>query len=191
MKKCLIFALILLCLTGCSGISELENRDFVLGLGLEYDNNEYTAYASIAQLTVSGEDTGAKTNLKSAVGKTPQQAFESLDRVTSGRLFYGQAVAMLVDNAEAEAIDYCASNLEIGKSIIMLKSNDISMVYNSKYGDSTAIDFIEDYYGNNIKNVKKVTLNELLIARSENKNIELPEITVENDEPKIISKRGV
>jgi hypothetical protein len=186
MKNIILLCLIAILLCGCNGSREVENRDFVLGCALEKSGNKYTAYAAIAVLSADSNESGREVIVKKGYGTSAKTAFENLDSVTSGKLFFGQCSVAICDEYLSfnELADFCENNNEMSKNVILLKGENAENIFETEYGTSSAVAFIEDYYDNN-QNARKVTLNDYYIVKSKNEEINIPTVTLYDDEIKI------
>lgn len=178
MKNRFVFILLLLLiLTGCKS-RELEDRDFVMIIGI--DKKELCSlYADIAELNDSSDNIEIKDNVISAEGSTITNALNKINKETSGELFLGHVQTILVanDDCKSELKRLIRNNGEIGRDIPVLKCSEIQRVISNDSGNIKLQDYISKYFENNKH--KKVNI-ESYLNENENKD-SLPVVSLNND----------
>jgi hypothetical protein len=151
-----------------------------MGCALEKTQNGYKAYTATAVLSPDSSETGCELTIQYAEGETSEIAFNNIDKLTSGKIFFGQCAVVICDeNSVDEMTEFCKNNNEMSKNVILLTGDNSEKIYSYKYANTNAIQFIEDFYDNN-NGVQKVTLNDYLIAKSENITLKIPNVTENN-----------
>ena len=148
MKRIMAFMCILL-LTGCSEGKDLENRDFVMAVGLEEDQKGFTVYTSVAKLSNKGEDTGSEEILYEGRGGDIASALADLNTRTAGEIYMGHTKALVLDSGFSkygQLIDCIKGNVEMGRDIVVVKSDDVKSVMESKPDDMTVSAYIYKYF---------------------------------------------
>jgi len=83
--------------TGCWDRVEIEDRAFVVAIGIDSDNGEYVVSLSIPLLKKDGNaENNEPRHIKSAQGKTITEAMKKLDAKTDKTLYYGQAKLLML-----------------------------------------------------------------------------------------------
>ena len=87
-------------LTGCWDRVEIENRAFVVSIGIDKDEgDDFTVSLSIPLYKKDGDsDDEDKHHIKTATGKTITEALKNLDAKTDKTLYYGQAKLLVLGN---------------------------------------------------------------------------------------------
>lgn len=77
MKKILLLILCIFLLTSCSDYKELKDIDIITGIGVDYEDNEYTVTLEILKSKASGDKEETETVLVSSSDEIFSNAFES------------------------------------------------------------------------------------------------------------------
>lgn len=93
----LLCTLPLLSLTSCWDRVEIENRAFVVSLGVDKDDDKFAVSLSIPLYKKdSDSDDDDKHHIKTATGKTITEALKNLNAKTNKTLYYGQAKLLVL-----------------------------------------------------------------------------------------------
>lgn len=93
----LLCTLPLLSLTGCWDRVEIENRAFIVSLGIDKNDDKFAVSLSIPLYKKDGDsDDDDKHHIKTATGKTITEALKNLDAKTDKALYYGQAKLLVL-----------------------------------------------------------------------------------------------
>ncbi len=179
MKRLFGFMLILL-LTGCGGGRDLENRDFVMAVAVEEENNDFVVYTSVSKLSSKGEDTGTEEILYEGRGSNIDSAFKDMDLKTAGDLYLGHTKALIIDNdftSYESLINYIRDNVEIGRDVVVVRGKNVSDILASRADDMTSSAYIYKYY----KDKPKVDIDTLIDSYNSGKSINIPEAVADNE----------
>jgi spore germination protein len=96
-----IFAAPLFAFTGCYDRVEIENRAFVVSMGLDKAEEGYTltVTTALAQNGKGENDDKEEMKTRNVSAKTLTEAFHELDAKTGKRLYYGQAKLIVLGDA--------------------------------------------------------------------------------------------
>ena len=150
--------LILFGATGCWDKVEIENRAFVVSIGIDAEDGEYAVSLSIPHLAKDEED--EESYIKTATGKTVAEALKSLDSKTNKTLYFGQAKLLvlseeLLENSDMlhHVVNALTSNSEIDLRINVLATDDSAKdILEAKCPDETMPGlFVSDIYRNKNK----------------------------------------
>jgi len=144
--------------TGCWDKVEIENRAFVVSIGIDAEDGEYAVSLSIPHLAKDEED--EESYIKTATGKTVSEALKSLDSKTNKTLYFGQAKLLvlseeLLENSDMlhHVVNAFTSNSEIDLRINVLATDDSAKdILEAKCPDETMPGlFVSDIYRNKNK----------------------------------------
>ena len=120
-------------LTGCWDKIEVENRAFVVAIGIDKTGGAYTVSITAPLLKKDGEDEGqGPQHIKTATGQTVAEAMEKLGAKTNKTLYYGQAKTLvlgeeLLDSKEmtANAVHAIQSKaaIDLGMNVLAAKGD--------------------------------------------------------------------
>jgi len=135
----LILIPILLIGTGCWDRVEIENRSYVVAIGIDMEENEFAVTLSVP-LFEQGQDTESETPgfLQTATGKTITETLKELDSQSDNTLYYGQAKVLVLGHNVLE-------NSETTNSIInaLKHNNEIDLRINVLVAEDTAKEILE------------------------------------------------
>lgn len=194
-KLSVMMILCMLILTGCWDNVELDDRDFVIGMAIDKVNERYVVSLALPKLSDDGEGNKQGGSIKSASGKTIAEALKNVEGYTSGRLYYGHTKICIIGesvlketNGLRSVMDVLERNNEISRKLMMLSGKIGGDILSEDYENETIIDFVEDFYKNNIGGVGITfrqdyggLLNDLLI----NGNSVIPKIYMEDKQPRM------
>jgi spore germination protein len=116
---CILLAVPLLTFTGCYDNMEIENRAFVVAIGLDkaddHDKNGYRYTVSVSG-TLGGrdeEDDGSEKHIKKASAKTLTEAMHKLDKEINNRFYYGQAKIIVLGEGLLEDAELVRNTLSV------------------------------------------------------------------------------
>jgi len=117
---------------GCWDRVEIENRAFVVAIGIDSNEGEYVVSLSVPLLKKDGDEKSDEPHhIKSAQGKTITEAIKKLDAKTDKTLYYGQAKLLvlgsnLLSDADmaSSAINAIRSKTEIDLHIHVLAAEE-------------------------------------------------------------------
>jgi len=148
-------------LTGCWDRVEIENRAFVVSLGVDKDDDKFAISLSIPLYKKGGDsDDDDKHHIKTATGKTITEALKNLDAKTDKALYYGQAKLLVLggellsdSQMTANVINTLSHKTEIDLRINVLAADGRAQdILESKPpGESLPGLFVADIYRNKNK----------------------------------------
>ena len=95
--KLLTIIFLTLPLTGCWDRIEIENRAFVVSIGIDKQDEKYAVSLNIPLYKKNGDsDDEDNHHIKTATGKTISEALKNLDAKTDKTLYYGQAKLLVL-----------------------------------------------------------------------------------------------
>lgn len=179
MSKYVFIVLTALLLTGCQSKNELENRDYVMAIGIDKDNG-YDVTAAVAKLAGSKDSPNTEENIYTGKGNSISDAMADINNKTKGELFLGHNKVFVLsndfDNYE-ELINYFSKNIDISRDTIIVSANEPKKILEGKNNDDSASEYIYSYF----EDKNKFDLDRLMDYYSRNKQIELPDVKIENE----------
>lgn len=178
MKKLCVFMCVLL-LTGCSG-KDLENRDFVMALAVEEQDNDLVLYTSVSKLSSKGEDTGTEEILYDGRGKDFASAFADMNSKTAGDLYLGHTKALIIDNNFTkidQLVDYAKNNVELGRNVVVVRGDNVSEILGAKSDEMTSASYIYKYF----EDKDKVDIDSLIDSSNYNRSINIPKAVLSRE----------
>jgi spore germination protein len=148
-KKLLLLIFCVIFFTGCWDKVEIENRAFVVAMGIDKGEENYVVTLSIP---VSDDEENSE-RVKSATGRTIPEALKKLDKKDNKQLFYGQTKVIvfgedLLDDRElfCGALKSLDNVLESTRRIHVLAAKDAEKILETKppdeiFPNSHALDF--------------------------------------------------
>ena len=128
-----------LIMTGCWDSVEIENRSYVVAIGIDMEEDEFAVTLSVP-LFEQGTDTESDTPgfLQTATGKTITEALKELDAQSDNTLYYGQAKVLVLGNDVLK-------NSETTNSVInaLKHNNEIDLRINVLIAEGTAKEILE------------------------------------------------
>lgn len=131
MSKKILPVLAILLLTGCWDKVELENRGFVVSLGVDKNENKYAVSMAVPNVAALAEKSGSdKANsVKTADNETIAGAMSMADSASSQTMYYGQTKMTVLgkdvltdERLFREALDAMERNREINRKMIILST---------------------------------------------------------------------
>lgn len=155
-------------LTGCSDMVQIEDRDFVMGLALSYDNNEFTAILQRPDLqSITGQGvTDEQELLVSFTGENLSRIKEAYAKQSEKRLDFSHLKVIILDHKISESkkgmnefLRYVEDEYEISRNTLVFYTADDEGIINGKIGDE-----LQSLYQNNPSNadIKKVTVGDMI-----------------------------
>lgn len=166
-------------LTGCGNDMEMENRDYVMAVGIDKDKN-YNLTMSVAKLSEGSDKEERAENIVEGIGSTIANAIADANNKTKGSIYLGHnKVIILSDDFKDydELIEYTNKNIEISRDIVIVKAENPAEAIKAKNNDDTASEYIYTYF----ENKNKVDLDSLMDYYNNKTSIELPRAVIEND----------
>ncbi|NLJ90677.1 MAG: GerAB/ArcD/ProY family transporter [Clostridiales bacterium] len=194
----IIATVILFSLTGCRDMTEIEDRDFIQAIGIDYIDGQISlslASPDLAAYTDGGpSDEDAKEKLlKTLTGNDFYQLEEEYLNLANRRLDFSHLQVVIlgrqvVDNKDLyySFLTYIENKYEISRNTLVVMSDSMAqdiMVLNSKM-DTGIGDYIYQLYRINVLNKgrEEVKLQNLLLSRNEEGFVvKLPVLGVEED----------
>jgi len=147
-----------LILTGCWDRVEIENRAFVVAIGIDKEDDTYALSLSVPLLKKEGDEED-ECHIKTATGKTITEALKQLDAKTDKTLYYGQAKLLvlggdLLNSPEMtdRTIQAMKNNREIDLRINVLAAESAKGILEAKPpGETLPGLFVADIYRNKHK----------------------------------------
>ena len=136
----------ILSFTGCWDRVEVENRAFVVAIGIDNDGGEYTVSISVPLFKKDDDENSEKlSHVKAATGNTVVEAMHKLDDKTNKTLYYGQMKTLvlgegLLENAEmtGDAINAIKNMQAVDLGVYVLAAKgDAGDVLEAKPPDET------------------------------------------------------
>jgi len=119
-KKAAVFLLLpLFLLSGCWDAIEIENRAFVVSIGIDATNDgEYTLSICVPLLKKGGSinDADEPHHIKTATAPTISEAVKKLDAATDKTLYYGQAKLLVLGSNLMQCQEMLAAAIHAVKS---------------------------------------------------------------------------
>ncbi len=220
MRRVLIPIVLLLPLLLCSCWDkiELENRGFVISLGIDKykkgedaatfeDNAQKNRFTVLMALPNVGAllGTGGKEESKSvkkAANETVSAAMRLIDSYSSQKLYFGQTKVVVLgeellmdQNLLREAVDALERNRELSRKIIILSSkNSVEDVLKSSApGEPLMGLFVSDFYKNNLSSAEMAFRQDLESMTRQLRfsgDVLIPQISLEGDGEKKDIKLG-
>ncbi|MEI3162394.1 MAG: hypothetical protein V8S74_03145 [Lachnospirales bacterium] len=176
MTKIIFSLFIILSLTGCKNVRELENRDYVMAIGID-NKNGYDLTMAIADLT---DEDNQKENITSGKGKSLKETIENINVKTKGNMYLGHNKAIIISddfNNYDELINYASKNIELSRDSVIVKAKNPSEIIASKNNNDSASNYIYSYFDR----TDKVDLDKLMDYYNNNSNIVIPTVSIENN----------
>lgn len=173
MSKILIALAMILTLTGCKNVKELENRDYVMAIGINKDKvyNITMAVANISDAENIAED------ITEGKGNTLNEALANVNSKTKGSIYLGHNKAIiLADNFNDynEITEYASNNIELSRDSVIVKAKNPAEVIKSKNGKDSASKYIYTYF----ENKDKIDLDKLMDCYNNNSPVNLPKAEI-------------
>lgn len=178
----------MLLLTGCGNSKELENRDYVMAIGID-EKNGYDVSVAVAKLSYGSNNEKHEETIYKGNGKTINEAISVINNKTKGNLYLGHNKVMVLSENYKDydsLINYVSDNIEISRDTVIMKAENPEEILKSKNNDDNASDYIYDYYNN----INKVDLDKFMDYYNKGENINLPVAIIE-DKNIIIKKTNV
>ena len=102
---------VLLSFTGCWDRVEVEDRAFVVAIGIDEEDGEYEVSLSVPLLKKEGQEDDEAPHIKTATGKTISEAMKNLDAKTDKTLYYGHAKLLVLGKDLLEDADMVSSTI--------------------------------------------------------------------------------
>lgn len=143
MKKIIIVLLLLVCCTGCYDYDELSNMAIVVGMGMDFENNEYKLTYEILNDTEASESSGGSPASKSYVvtgsGKTIVEATQDINAKIAKRSYYMHLkVIVLGENITKnnldKTVDYLLRSPKLSNEFLSIVAKDTTAydIFNSE-----------------------------------------------------------
>lgn len=178
MNKYVFITLAVLLLTGCQSNKELENRDYVMAIGIDNEKG-YDVTAAVAKFTGGEDSSNSDENIYTGKGNSINEAMADINNQTKGQLYLGHNKIFVISNNfnnYEDLIDYFSKNIEISRDTVIVSANNPKEILESKNNDDSASEYIYSYF----EDKNKFDLDRLMDYYSRNKQIELPEVKIEN-----------
>lgn len=193
-KFILISILSVLLLTGCSDLVEVQNRAFVLAMGVSVSDGQYEIIFANPEY---GKDTKEKGNDSEKRIHSYKSSYlngieEKYNISSDKRLDYRHLEVIIFDKSIAEDADmllrfteYIKGNYEFSRNVILYYySGDASDIFemDKKTGKSIG-DYLKMLSDNNQKrnNLKPITIGNLMTGLSQGKTVVVPKIEITED----------
>ncbi|MEH7332087.1 Ger(x)C family spore germination protein, partial [Neobacillus drentensis] len=108
MKRKLVISILAFCilLTGCSGLKNIQDLNYIVAIGLDYDaeKGEYKAYlqalnfANVAKIEAGRPTEKVPAFVASATGETLNLAVRKLYKTSEPPLFFGHVITYVISN---------------------------------------------------------------------------------------------
>ncbi len=167
-------------LTGCNGGKDLEGRDFVMAVGVEEEQNNFILYTSVAKLSSKGEDTGTEEILYEGRGYDIASAFEDMNSKTAGEIYMGHTKALVLDSGftrYGELMDYIKDNVEMGRDVVVVKSDNVKEIMSAKPNDMTISSYIYKFF----EDKDKTDIDDLIDSYNYGSAPDIPKAQIKNE----------
>lgn len=206
-KKLSIFGALFLmlgCLTSCSKTVEIQDREFVQALGVDYVNNELTAYYILPDLAAVSDQgsTDSEKLLRTFSGTDFYSIEEQYKLSAPKKLDYSHLKAIivgkgLIENATAykQFINYIESNYEIAKNTyVFLVESDVKEIVDFNENVENGIgDYLDRLYKNNLVASEKeeISLGNLINEKNNSDEaVQIPLLSIQ-DKTLVIDGAGL
>lgn len=193
----LVFMLLLVSgtLTSCSKQVEIQDREFVQAIAVDYNNNELTAYYVLPDLgaVTDQASTDSEKLIRTFRGKDFYDIEEQYKLCSSKKLDYSHLKAIIVGKSIVENgtvykqfMNYVENNYKISKNVyVFLVEDDVKKIvdYNKNVENGIG-DYLDRLYKNNLVNSEKeeIMLGTLINEKnSDDLAVQLPILTILND----------
>lgn len=187
----------MLFLSGCWDKAEMEDREYVMTMGIDASHNTErlsmsTSMAVLESSAQNGEKEEGGKNYKEISGETMPSIMETADMYGSKQIYFGQTKSIifgqeLLSNRQLfkETLDTLERNQDINMKVIILASvgNSNEIVKAIGKSDNKGM-YIHDFYKNTAKTVaftEKMDFEQLLIDLSQNGNCIIPAIYIDGE----------
>jgi len=172
-----ILLIIVLC-TGCHQQADIEKRNYVMGLGIDWADNQYVFTFSFPDLeALVGTGVSIHYPVVSTTGESLLDASESYARQSNRRLDYGQLQSIvigrkLLENQEKmeEVLNEVKGNRDFSRTILtcMADQNAYDIIELDETVNGSIGIYIRDMFKNNLVNLpyEEVTIGDLMIGLS-------------------------
>lgn len=183
-------------LTSCGNRVQIEDREFVQALAVDYVNNELTAYYILPDLAAisNQESTDPEKLLRTFHGGDFYDIEEQYKLCSAKKLDYSHLKVLILgekmmQNEEVltEFLDYVQNNYEISKNtyIFLVKEDVKNIVDYNKNVENGIGEYLDRLYKNNLVDSEKeeITLGSLINAKNnDDLAIQLPLLTILNND---------
>ncbi|MBQ2680231.1 MAG: hypothetical protein IJF98_08540 [Firmicutes bacterium] len=182
-----LFLLIPLFLTGCWDLAEIENRNYVINLGIDNENDEYIVTYGLAW----NDDETHLGSVKTASGENLSFLIENADISSEKSTFLGHAKTLILGENVLKDKDMLQEVISTLKNNKDLSSKVLIMECHGKASDAVnAISeekqmYIWNFYrtnANNMGHIQKTTFDNIKAQMETGGTAIIPFIKVENDE---------
>lgn len=176
MSRFLVILAIIAALGGWGKGRELENRDYVTAVAVEYDN-EYVINTSVAKIAGKQEDKGNEMIFRGQ-GETIEDAVDDINNKTKGQLYMGLNKVIIIDkNIEDYSViaNYISSNVEIGRDTAVVGANEPCTILKGENNGDRASEYIYSYF----EDKKGVDIDRFMDYYNRGEKIMLPEAVIE------------
>lgn len=199
-KKAVMFVIILLFIplfTGCTEKVQIEDRDFVQAIGVDYENNQIVVHyvlPNIGEVTQqnSGDGSGSNDMIRTFTGHNYYEIEEQYKLCSSKKLDFSHLKAIifgksLSENSEKfkEFVEYTENKYEVSKNTHIYLVNDrleTIIELNQKVPNGIGY-YLEELYRNNLVNSEKeeITLGSLINEKNAaDLSVHIPILTILN-----------
>ena len=182
------YIFIIFIFTSCYDNQELENRSFVITLGIDAVDENF-----LITLEIKNTDEDEKNIYLQSEGNTLLSAIEKINLTLDNELYFGQSKLLifgknLLENPKMlmQALDFFDRTTIINKKIIIVATNEEpEKIFDSEFVGSELGIYFSGYFKNRTHNgIKKSAENIISSLRVTNSCI-IPKIVLEDDELKI------
>jgi spore germination protein KC len=124
MKKIILLSFILLCLTGCTGYTELENLAYVSSIGIDYQDDNYILSYEVLNNKKQQDTIKEEAYVINGHGKTLTEAMQNASEKLSKKPFFDHAQIVVLSNSFLEKgleplTDFVLRNTQIRNSFYL------------------------------------------------------------------------
>lgn len=187
-------------LTGCENYVELENRAFVMALGVDLGEKEtYKVTYTFPDLeALTGTKSGIKYPVTSLEGSSLDECKKKYDSMSSKALDYGQVKVMVLGRTAAanpevmkKLLEEIKKNPEFARTVLVCESTttgEAVLALDSEVAGSVGI-YLDEMFRNNGKKlgIEPVILNDLILKiDGSDEEITIPKLFIYDRKPRIL-----
>lgn len=185
MKKLLIVFFILLCITGCSNYTELNELLVVTSIGIDYKEDKYMVYLSTVDGKLDDKEIEKEYVTYKSEGKTILDAFNRLYQDVDKKIYLSHLDLLVLSNEALtsnlnDIVKTFLYDIENRSSFSVITTDDISTLFD--YSDFT--NKVSNFSKTNAKElsaISNITFDNFSTIVLEENYFILPNIKVEND----------
>ena len=183
MSRFIVLLVIIAALGGWGKGKELENRDYVTSMAVEYDNG-YVVSTAVAGIWSKNED--KKEVIFRGRGESIDKAVCDINNRTKGQLYMGLNKVIIIDSSidDYENIaDYFSSNIDIARDTAIVQADEPYYILKAENNGDSASEYIHSFF----ENKKMVDIDSFMDYYNKGEKIILPKAV--NEEGNVVIKQ--